>query len=257
MTEHAPAKILSGIDIPKTIAGTLAAVSAAVVGSFLGVAGTLIGAAVASIIGSVGTELYHRFMTRGSEKIKTFVTAPAAVGTPPVAAAEEELPSEEPVAERRPVKMRWGRITAAAGLLFVLAMGSLTVYELIAQRSIADAVGHRTSSSTTLGSAFKGDNGSDSDEKPAPATSTQPTADPTGEPTGEPTGTGTPTGTPTAPAESPEPQQTDGTETGTPTEAPADEQTQDGTTQDGTTQDGTTQNNGDVQNQQVQPNGAE
>ncbi|GAB2619044.1 hypothetical protein Aab01nite_32960 [Paractinoplanes abujensis] len=256
MTEHAPAKILSGIDIPKTIAGTLAAVSAAVVGSFLGVAGTLIGAAVASLIGSVGTELYHRFINRGSEKIKTFVTAPAAVGTPPVAAAEDEVPSDEPVVDRRPVKMRWGRITAAAGLLFVLAMGGITVFELIAQRSIADAVGHKTSSSTTLGNAFKGDNGSD--EKPATTPSTQPSADPTGEPTADPAETAAPTGTaaPTdtsAPAESPEPQQTDGTQTGTaPTEAPADGQTE----PDGTTQDSTTQN-GDVQNQQVQPNGTE
>ena len=38
MSEQASDRIWSGIDIPKTIAGTLAAVSAAVVGSFLGVA---------------------------------------------------------------------------------------------------------------------------------------------------------------------------------------------------------------------------
>ena len=35
MTEHAPDRLWSGIDIPKTIAGALAAVCAAVIGSFL------------------------------------------------------------------------------------------------------------------------------------------------------------------------------------------------------------------------------
>lgn len=228
MTEHAPARIWSGIDITKTIAGTLAALSAAVVGSFLGVAGTIIGAAVASFIGSVGTELYHRSINRGSEKIKTLVTAPAAVGTPSVAAAEDEVPSDEPVpgdTAKPSFRMRWGRIAAFAGALFVLAMGSLTAYELIAQRSIADAVGHTTSSSTTLGSAFKGDNGSD-DKKPAPAVSTEPSTGPTGEPA-ETTAPTDPASPSTAPAESPQPSQTDGTETGTdPTEAPAEEQNQ-------------------------------
>lgn len=247
MTERAPARIWSGIDIPKTIAGTLAAVSAAVVGSFLGVAGTIIGAAVASFIGSIGTELYQRFINRGSEKIKTFVTAPAAVGTPPVAAAEDEVPSEEPVPDDTPrpsSRMRWGRIAAFAGALFVLAMGSLTAYELITQRSIADAVGHKTSSSTTLGSAFKGDNGSD-EKKPAPAVSTEPSPDPTGEPaetTAPADPTTAPTESPESP-ESPEPSQTDSTETGTdPTEAPTEEQDQ----QDSGTPD-----------QQPQPEGTE
>ena len=86
MSEHAPDRVLSGIDIPKTIAGVLAAVSAAVLGSFLGVAGTLAGAALASIVGSVGTEIYRKFIDRSHKQIvATFVTAPAAVGTPSVA----------------------------------------------------------------------------------------------------------------------------------------------------------------------------
>src|ERR1041384_7704361 len=97
MSVQAEGRFWSGIDIPKTIAGTLAAVSAAVVGSFLGVAGTLIGAAVASVIGSVGTELYTRFINRGSKKIvSTFVTAPAAGGQPTGGAAEHEVPAHEP-----------------------------------------------------------------------------------------------------------------------------------------------------------------
>ncbi|WP_250007427.1 hypothetical protein [Actinoplanes sp. M2I2] len=259
MTEHAPAKPWSGIDITKTLAGTLAAVSAAVIGSFLGVAGTLIGAAVASLIGSVGTELYQRWLQRGSQRIKsTFVTAPAAVGTPSVEAAHE-VPSEEtaPAALSAPVKMHWGRIAAAAGTLFVLAMGSLTAFELISGKSVPAAVGHKTSSSTTLGSAFSGDNGSRDRQEgtttPSESPSTEPdegseSADPTATPSTEPTVT--PTTSPTQPAE---PQQTDGVDPGT---TPTDEPTgtgEDTTQQDGTTGDGSGQDGSQLNDQQIQP----
>src|SRR3954452_520779 len=98
MTEREPERIFSGIDIPKTLAGALAAVCAAVVGSYLGVAGTLIGAAVASVVGTVGTEVYLRSFHQGKKRLHTiapaFVKVPAAIGTPPVAAAtEDEAPA--------------------------------------------------------------------------------------------------------------------------------------------------------------------
>ena len=103
MTEREPDRLWSGIEIPKVMAGVLAAVSAAFLGSFLGVAGTLAGAALASVIGSVGTEIYHRSLKKGGEKLQnTFVTAPAAVGTPLVAAAADQRPSETSPADADP-----------------------------------------------------------------------------------------------------------------------------------------------------------
>lgn len=169
MTDHAPDRLWSGIDITKTIAGVLAAVSAAVLGSFLGVAGTLVGAAVASIVCSVGTEVYHRWIDHSSKKIKsTFVAAPAAVGTPPVAAAEEESPSTGPEPPAPRGKLRWGRLAAVAGALFVLAMGGLTAFELITQRTVADAVaGTDSGRTTTVSNVLSGDDGSSKDDKPA------------------------------------------------------------------------------------------
>jgi len=215
MTDHAPDRIWSGIDIPKTIAGVLAAVSAAVLGSFLGVAGTLAGAAVASIVGSVGTEIYHRWIDRGSKKIKsTFVTAPAAVGTPAVAAAEEETPSEE-APPRPPAKLHWGRVAAVAGAVFVLAMGALTAFELLTHQSVADAVGNRSSSSTTLGSVLSGNDSGKSrtpattPSESAPATEESPAETATTEPATEPSKTTEPT-EPTATVEPTEPATTEG-----------------------------------------------
>lgn len=211
MSEQATDRVWSSIDIPKTIAGVLAAVSAAVVGSFLGVAGTLVGAALASVVGSVGTEVYRKWIARGHKKIATFVTAPAAVGTPGVAAAHDESPSqpepEEGTGVSVPTKMRWGRVASIAGAVFVLAMGTLTAFELITGKSAADAVGHHTNSTTTICSVFCSKK-TDQVNTPAstPASTGAPATDGTKAPA---TGSATTGSTPsTAPTETAAPQPT-------------------------------------------------
>jgi hypothetical protein len=183
MTEQAPDRLWSGIDVSKTIAGALAAVCAAVVGSFLGVAGTLVGAAVASIIGSVGTEIWARSLKRGQQKLQqtvapAFIKAPAAVGTPEVAAAtEDESPSHTvPPAPRH--QIRWKRVWLIAGAVFVLAMGTLTVFELISGKSLASAVGNSTGATSTVGGLLHpGTSGKST--TPAVTTSPTPTVAPT------------------------------------------------------------------------------
>jgi len=220
MTEHAPNKVLSGIDIPKTIAGALAAVCAAVIGSFLGVAGTLIGAAVASIIGSVGTEIYTRSLKKGSEKLSTiaptFIRAPAAVGTPEVAAATEEDSPSHTVPPKR--QIRWKRVAMIAGAVFVVAMGSLTVVELVTGKSVASMIGNSTKAPTTLGGLI--DPGGSSRSRPAltPTPAPTDTATPTSTPTTQPT-TQAPTGT-TAPTTQPTTEPTTAPTTGAPGQPP-------------------------------------
>ena len=202
MTEHQPDRILSGIDIPKTVAGVLAALSAAVVGSYLGVAGTLAGAAVASVIGSVGTEIYTRSIKKGHKKIQgTFTAAPAAVGTPPVAAAAATTIALPAMDASMPRKVRWKRVALVAGALFVLAMGTLTAAELISGRSIADATRGGSGDRSTISSIIRDKSGKT--EKPRVSTpsespTTEPTKEsPTGQSTEQPTQqpTATPTGT--------------------------------------------------------------
>jgi cytoskeletal protein RodZ len=208
MTTQAPDRIWSGIDISKTLAGALAAVCAAVLGSFLGVAGTLVGAAVASIVGTVGTEIYARYLNRGAKKLQTlaptFVKAPAAVGTPPVEAATEEESPSHTVPVEDGSKIRWGRIALIAGAVFVLAMGTIAVVELFAKQSVASMVGNSSSGSSTIGSVLNGGGGAD--EAPAPTTSTTPTDEATtpddGAETTEPAEAPT-TGTTTGPTAEP------------------------------------------------------
>jgi hypothetical protein len=185
MSEHAPDRIWSGIEISKVIAGTLAAITAAVIGSFLGVAGTLAGAAVASVVGSIGTEVYQRSLNKGAKRLSaiapTFVKAPAAVGTPEVAAATEEEKPSHTVAPSR--NIRWGHVALAATALFVLAIGTLSVFELVAGKSVASTVGNSSSGKSTVGSVF----GNDSAEEPAVTPSTDSSPAPTEEPATEPT----------------------------------------------------------------------
>ena len=162
MTEQAQDRIWAGIDIPKTVAGALAAVCAAVVGSYLGVAGTLIGAAVASVVGTVGTEVYERSIKKGGKRLQTlapaFIKAPAAVGTPPVAAVTEEYSPSHIVAPRP--QIRWKRVALLAGAAFVLAMGSLTVVEMLAHKSVASMVGNDTTAGSTVGGLLDPGSGS-------------------------------------------------------------------------------------------------
>ncbi|GAA0464866.1 hypothetical protein Aca07nite_79310 [Actinoplanes capillaceus] len=168
MSEQAQGRFWSGIDIPKTVAGTLAAVSAAVAGSFLGLAGTLIGAAVASLISSIATEIYHRFIDRGTRRLQTaFTVAPAAVGTPDVPATDEAPSGEN---DRR---VHWKRVGLAAAAFFALGMGTLTTAELFAGRSAADVTNGRDTGAPTI--LFQSVN-EDSGEEPPGVT---PSADPT------------------------------------------------------------------------------
>jgi hypothetical protein len=214
MSEQAPDRLWSGIQISKVIAGTLAAVTAAVLGSFLGVAGTLAGAALASVVGSVGTEIFNNSLKRSTKHLQTvtpaFIKTPAAVGTPPVAAAvAEEKPSHTVIPEP-PRKLRWGHIGLAALTLFVLSMGALSVFEAFTDKPISATVRHIPASGTTLFGNTK--EKPDEDSKQAPSVSENPSDNESADPD-------------TTSSESPAPE-----ETSTTTE-PAREPTTEATTQ--------------------------
>src|SRR6478735_802921 len=73
MTEDTGQKL--GIDWLKTIAGALAAVSSAVLLSTLGAAGTIIGAALGSVVVTVGGALYTQGLARSHQRLAHVQTA--------------------------------------------------------------------------------------------------------------------------------------------------------------------------------------
>jgi hypothetical protein len=178
MTEQRPDRTWAGIDIVKLVAGTLAAVSAAVVGSFLGVAGTLVGAAVASLIGTLGTELYARSLNRGYTRLRHTYAGPAIAPEP----APDPTPTTAGTVypHGRP---HWKRVALVAAVVFVLAMGAVSAVELLAGRSVSSMFGNPSGGGTTISSVGR-------------------KAAPTPTPTPSPTPT-TPSAAPSAPTSAP------------------------------------------------------
>ena len=86
----------------------LAAVTATVAASYLGVAGTVIGAAVASVLTVVGNAVYGHSIQRTGERVRAAV--PASARWLPAAAS---LSAVEPRRPRRVVRRRWWRDTRA------------------------------------------------------------------------------------------------------------------------------------------------
>jgi len=70
---------LSGAQI---IASVLATLTAAVAASFLGVAGTLVGAAIGSLVSTMGTEIYKHYLQRSEERLKSAGQVLLPVGPP-------------------------------------------------------------------------------------------------------------------------------------------------------------------------------
>jgi hypothetical protein len=162
-------------------AGALAAVSAAVVASFFGVAGTVIGAAVASVISTVGAAVYTESMRRTHAGLRRagslLVRSPQA---PVHRSAGDRPPLPAHLDPRRsPPRRRWARwaaVAATAVAVFGLAMVVVTTVELIGHQPVAALVGGSDQAGgTTLGS-LTGASGGDSRQQQAPASpSTTPT----------------------------------------------------------------------------------
>ncbi|SET35836.1 hypothetical protein [Geodermatophilus poikilotrophus] len=169
-------------------AGALAAVSSAVVASFFGLAGTLIGAALASVISTVSAALYSNSLQKTNEKLRRArgqLTArqPAVeeAEVAPAAPATRVLPAHldprrAPARRSRP---RWTRVAVYAAAVFVMAMGIVTGIELVGQKPVSALVGGtETSRTTTLGEITTASSSSeqqdDDDSTPSSPTTTAP-----------------------------------------------------------------------------------
>jgi hypothetical protein len=158
-------------------AGALAAVSSAVGASFFGVAGTLIGAALGSVIASVCTALYTESLHKTKEGIERVLTRrPDGAASAEEPAATAVLPAR--LSPRRAPEERggprWTRVGIYAAAVFVAAMAIVTGIELIGQQPVSALVGHTASSgSTTLGQLTN----TSSERDIAPSTPSAPTTD--------------------------------------------------------------------------------
>jgi hypothetical protein len=160
--------------VPKLLAGALAAVSGAVVASFFGVEGTLIGAALVSLLVAPAEALYTHSLVSAHKVARRSLLR--RVGNQ--AGASEDGASENDASEndasQAPQPIRWQRVAVAAVLAFGIAVAAITVVESVANQPLASLVGSRPrpGASTSVGVVVAGGDRSAPPATRAPGTAT-------------------------------------------------------------------------------------
>ncbi len=206
----------------QALAAALAAMTSAVLLSTVGGAGTIIGAAVGSVIATVGSAVYSYYLETSKKRVAAAsalareravrararkqgaTAAPVAerTRTEQLQLADEDLNQAEEDLERvetdGPQKpswqeivrgLRWKRIGLVALGIFLAAMAAILAFELIAGRSVSTITGGSDDGARTSVNWGGGDSG----DAPAPAPTHTPSDTPDEEPT---TGAATPTASP-------------------------------------------------------------
>ena len=204
------------ISLTQLIAGSAAAACGAWLASKIGLAGTVIGAAIVSAFVTLLSAIYAQGVRRARERLvirrELLRTRPR---LPASYAEDAPLPKDDGEAELDELDAtrtlllpavqledtggyRWGRIALAAVAVFVVAMLVVTVIELLDGRSFSCSTsGRNCGSGTTLipGITHPKATPSQSTSSPAPTTSGAPTPTVTETFTATPTVSGTPTPT--------------------------------------------------------------
>jgi hypothetical protein len=215
------------LSVAQVAASALAAVVGAVLASELGVYGTIMGAAVVSVGATTGGAVFQHVFRRTGEQLREAVdrgpnqtantlrqvaVEDGAAVRPPEITAEWNQP--QLVRARR--RWSWKSYAVVSGLVFVLAMTPILVFELATGQPVSATVTGQSGDGTSLGgsvapkssrpqeapperSAPDGERGSRA--TPSGGASAQPTARPSREPSGTPT-TGAGTTSPSAGASS-------------------------------------------------------
>ncbi len=191
---------------PAQVAGSaLAAVSSAVVASTAGTAGTIIGAAVGSVIATVGAALYTWWLRRTHETAKKVAAKArqAALATQPLprtvaqgplrsrkdraaagkgATGDDSRPEDDPDALEPVGKslrhLPWRKILLGTAVVAVIAIATITLIEGLAGKPVSSITGGSDSEGTSVGNVVG------SDKEPEPTEDRSPTPE---EPTDEPT----------------------------------------------------------------------
>jgi hypothetical protein len=133
--EHARQPERLSLSATQIVASVLAAVSASVAASYFGIAGTMIGAALGSVISVVGGAIYAHSIHKTRQRLRR--------------TALDEAVGKRFDVIRKP-SWRPKQIALAASALFVIAIGTVTGFELLSGKPISATVGGKAESGTSL-----------------------------------------------------------------------------------------------------------
>ena len=181
-----------GLSAPQIIGGALAAASAAVAASWLGVAGTVLGAVVVSLVASIGSALYTHSLERSRHVIRESLPVspilpargaaggePATAVLPAVATPADDEASPESSGERaaRPARsVSWRTVGVSALASLALAAAVLTGFETFVGKPASSITGAGDGGGTTVSQLVGNDSSSSDQSDPvAPPTDADPT----------------------------------------------------------------------------------
>lgn len=230
-----PERPKSSLSIAQVVGGALAAMTAAALGSRLSVAGTVVGAAFASIIAAVAGSIYTSSLRRTSKHVSTVLSkvrpttpgapaastdaaaAPAASGetatdatwvlpTQPAASAPQSGAGTPAAASGS--RIGWKSVLLGAVAMFVVAAVVLTGIELVTGRALSGGSG------TTVGQV------ADPETRPSPTPTRRATPSPSATPRASATATPTTSAEPSVTASSAPSNEPTAEPTATPSETP-------------------------------------
>ncbi|WP_370945022.1 hypothetical protein AB5J62_38845 [Amycolatopsis sp. cg5] len=147
-----------GTKVVQVMAAALAAVTAALLGSTLGVAGTVAGAALASVVTTVGGEIYLRSLHRTRELASTKFRSTAISERETVEFAPAD-PADSAVSEKPAWRRRLPLILGVSAIAFVVALVAITGFEGATGKTFGGGNG------TTIGKIVGGGGAKPGEEK--------------------------------------------------------------------------------------------
>ncbi len=180
-----------GLSAPQILGGALAAASAAVASSWLGVAGTVVGAVVVSIVASVGSALYQHSLERSTQVLRetlpprllvraggagtteVLTAVPAEDNEGPAAGAASEPSS--PGADKAPI--RWWGVAVTAIATLALGLSLVTSLESMLGKPVSSLTGGDDDGTTTLTQLVAPSDEDDVDQPAEPSGTTPSDAD--------------------------------------------------------------------------------
>jgi hypothetical protein len=124
------------LSLSQIAASCLAAVSAAVLCSFFGVAGTVIGTAIASLFATIGSALYAHSLRRTKARLRRLHQAGAAA--PPLT---EVFKTTRQQGREWLDQIQWRLVGIGAAAVFVVSIGVVTIIEFSAGESLSALFG--------------------------------------------------------------------------------------------------------------------
>lgn len=192
---------LRGLSWFQVVAGALAAMTSAWIASALGVAGTIIGAALGSLVVTITSSFYASTLDRGrtlivqtdgGSVVETEVepghTAEALAAVRD--ATDEEVTGAQVVEEPRR-SIRWRTVAVTTAIILVVSGLAMGAYEIVTDRSYGAAPDN-----ARIGNPFGGGSDAEPSEEPTPQAPDTPDPTSTPAPTPSPSSTATPVPTP-------------------------------------------------------------